>query len=141
MYAQIVSKNLISILSYQSFICCRYFQKSTIISLKHNSPIHNFQKLFPFAGSTQRSKGKKQKFPFFIQSNIWAYCDEIALDWNFSFNMWWQPFKRGFNVNWYIYQHIDTKYRYKLLYDKDYCDKFLGFPTKMTTKRHSICKV
>ena len=90
MYAQIVSKNLISILSYQSFICSRYFEKSTI-SLKHNSPIHTFQKLFPFAGSTQRSKGKKPKFPFFIQSNIWAYCDEIALDLIYSFNMWWQP--------------------------------------------------
>ena len=135
-------------------------EKSTIY-LKHNSPIHTFQKLFPFAGSTQRSKGKKPKFPFFIQSNIWAYCDEIALDLIYSFNMWWQPTylmshsgaikihtcstcitENGVLMSTDIDTNIQIQtYRYKLLYYKGYCDKSMGFPQKMTIKRHNICKV
>lgn len=45
-----------------------------------NRSIHTLQKWIEI--SNQRSKGKKTEFPFLMQSNILASCDEISLDLN-----------------------------------------------------------
>lgn len=45
------------------------------------SQIHTFQKLFPFARSTQRSQGKNHTFSFFIQPNIYIYIIYLGLLW------------------------------------------------------------
>lgn len=119
MYAQIVSKNLTSILSYQSLICSRYFEKSTI-SLKHNSPILTFQKLFPFAGSTQRSKGKpptnvpslyNQIFGRIVMKSLWilfihSLCGgNPHIEWGILGQTKYIP-KTDFNVKRYKYKYI-----------------------------------
>lgn len=92
MYAQIVSKNLTSILSYQSLICSRYFEKSTI-PLKHNSPILTFQKLFPFAGSTQRSKGKNP------QMSLLYTIKYLGV-------LWWNRFEFYLFIHYVVATHI-----------------------------------
>lgn len=98
--------------------------------LRSNSPIHTLQKLFPFVGSTQRSKGEKTTFPFFIQSNIWASCEKIFWNlFNYSFNVWVAPTlgnqnskrKRIFYVKWRSYNTL--KY-------KGYCGKYTVFPQR-----------
>lgn len=126
MYAQVVSKNLISISSYQRFICSWYFEKSTI-ALKHKSPIHIFQNLFLIAGSTQRSKEKKQLFPS-ICNRIFGCPVKKSLEILIhSSDVWVAPTcgnpnsKRKWisNVKWQNYNPLNYK---------SYCEKSMGFP-------------
>lgn len=71
--------------------------------------------LFFFAGSDQRSKGKKLTFPFFKQPNIWASWN--LFEFNYSFDVWVTPIlgqskyttEVDFNVKWQGYKLLSTK--------------------------------